>query len=79
MGHDQRPDQCRGVRRGALQCRHDDATVSPIKKATVGLAGQYHDMPAFDREPMIATFPGPRAAWSKDTEGNLIGLVQLSD
>jgi hypothetical protein len=26
---------------------------------------------------MIATFPGARSAWFKDTEGNLIGLVQL--
>jgi len=34
-------------------------------------------MPAFDRETMIATFPAIRSAWFKDTEGNLIGLVQL--
>jgi len=34
-------------------------------------------MPAFDAKTMIATLPGVRSAWFKDTEGNLIGLVEL--
>jgi hypothetical protein len=34
-------------------------------------------MPEFDPETMIATFPTARFAWFKDTEVNLVGLVEL--
>ena len=36
-------------------------------------------MPAFDRETMIATLPAVRSAWFKDSEGNLLGIVELRD
>jgi predicted enzyme related to lactoylglutathione lyase len=34
-------------------------------------------MPQFDVATSIATFPGSRSAWFRDTEGNLLGVVQL--
>jgi catechol 2,3-dioxygenase-like lactoylglutathione lyase family enzyme len=43
-----------------------------------GVTFEVYDMPTFDRDTMIATFPVNRSAWFKDTEGNLIGIVQLS-
>ncbi len=43
-----------------------------------GVTFEAYDMPAFDRETMIATFPANRSAWFKDSEGNLIGIVQMS-
>jgi catechol 2,3-dioxygenase-like lactoylglutathione lyase family enzyme len=42
-----------------------------------GVVFETYDMPGFDRQTMIATLPPVRSAWFKDTEGNLIGLVQL--
>jgi catechol 2,3-dioxygenase-like lactoylglutathione lyase family enzyme len=42
-----------------------------------GVVFEAYDMPAFDAKTMIATLPGARSAWFKDTEGNLIGLVEL--
>ncbi len=35
-------------------------------------------MPGLKTVDGIATTPGGRAAWFKDTEGNTIGLIQLS-
>jgi catechol 2,3-dioxygenase-like lactoylglutathione lyase family enzyme len=42
-----------------------------------GVVFEAYDMPEFDRQTMFATFPGVRSAWFKDTEGNLIGLVEF--
>ena len=42
-----------------------------------GVVFETYDMPAFDPQTMIATLPAIRSAWFKDTEGNLIGLVEL--
>ena len=42
-----------------------------------GVTFEAYDMPAFDRETMIATLPAVRSAWFKDSEGNLLGIVQL--
>ncbi len=36
-----------------------------------------YEMPQFDAATSIATFPGTRSAWFTDTEGNLLGVVQL--
>jgi hypothetical protein len=36
-------------------------------------------MPQFDAATSIATLPGIRSAWFKDTEGNLLGMVQMTD
>ena len=42
-----------------------------------GVVFETYDMPGFDRQTMIATRPEVLSAWFKDTEGNLIGLVQI--
>jgi predicted enzyme related to lactoylglutathione lyase len=44
-----------------------------------GVTFESYDMPQFDASTSIATFPGTRSAWFKDTEGNLLGIVQLTD
>jgi catechol 2,3-dioxygenase-like lactoylglutathione lyase family enzyme len=44
-----------------------------------GVAFEAYDMPQFDAATSIATFPGTKSAWFKDTEGNLLGIVQLTD
>ena len=44
-----------------------------------GVTFESYDMPQFDAATSIATFPGTRSAWFKDTEGNLLGMVQLTD
>ena len=43
-----------------------------------GISFESYDFPGFDRQTSIATFPGTRSAWFKDTEGNLLGIVQLT-
>jgi catechol 2,3-dioxygenase-like lactoylglutathione lyase family enzyme len=42
-----------------------------------GVVFETYDMPGFDPQTMIATVPANRSAWFKDTEGNLLGVVQL--
>jgi len=42
-----------------------------------GVLFESYDMPQFDAATSIATFPGTRSAWFKDTEGNLLGMVQM--
>jgi predicted enzyme related to lactoylglutathione lyase len=42
-----------------------------------GVVFEEYDMPAFDKATSIATFEFNRSAWFKDTEGNLLGLVQF--
>ena len=44
-----------------------------------GVTFESYDMPQFDTGTSIATFPGTRSAWFKDTEGNLLGMVQMTD
>ena len=44
-----------------------------------GVSFESYDMPQFDTATSIATFPGTKSAWFKDTEGNLLGIVQLTD
>ncbi len=55
----------------------DDIAAEVADLRTRGVVFETYDMPAFDPQTMIATFPGTRSAWFKDTEGNLIGIVQL--
>ena len=43
-----------------------------------GVDFEEYDFPGFDRATRIATNPTNRAAWFKDSEGNLIGIVQLA-
>jgi catechol 2,3-dioxygenase-like lactoylglutathione lyase family enzyme len=42
-----------------------------------GVTFETYDMPGFDRASSIATFGTLRSAWFKDTEGNILGVVQL--
>lgn len=42
-----------------------------------GVVFEAYDMPAFDHQTMIATLPSVRSAWFKDSEGNLLGIVEI--
>ena len=53
-----------------------DAEVGALREK--GVSFESYDMPQFDATTSIATFPGTRSAWFKDTEGNLIGIAQLT-
>lgn len=55
----------------------DDIAAEVADLRARGVVFETYDMPAFDRETMITTLPTIRSAWFKDTDGNLIGLVQL--
>ena len=52
------------------------ATVAELKAR--GIKFDEYDMPDFKTVGGIATTPGGLAAWFKDTEGNIIGLIQPS-
>jgi catechol 2,3-dioxygenase-like lactoylglutathione lyase family enzyme len=54
-----------------------DIAAEVAELRTRGVVFETYDIPAFDPQTMIATFPTARSAWFKDTEGNLIGLVEL--
>jgi catechol 2,3-dioxygenase-like lactoylglutathione lyase family enzyme len=43
-----------------------------------GVTFESYDMPQFDAATSIATFPAIRSAWFKDTEGNLLGIAQMT-
>ncbi|MGH7750884.1 MAG: VOC family protein [Candidatus Dormibacteria bacterium] len=53
------------------------ATVSELKQRGVVFAE--YDFPAFDRATSIATVGDVQSAWFKDTEGNLLGIVQIPE
>lgn len=42
-----------------------------------GVAFESYDMPQFDPATSIATFGTARSAWFHDSEGNLLGVVQI--
>jgi len=42
-----------------------------------GVKFEDYDFDGFDRGTSIATFGTSRSAWFKDSEGNLLGIVQL--
>ena len=52
------------------------ATVSELKQR--GVKFEEYDFPAFDKATSIATTGDIQSAWFKDTEGNLLGIVQLA-
>jgi catechol 2,3-dioxygenase-like lactoylglutathione lyase family enzyme len=54
-----------------------DATVQGLKER--GLAFEQYDFPGFDQETSIATTGAVRSTWFKDSEGNLLGIVQLPE
>ena len=43
-----------------------------------GVQFESYDFPGFDKETSIATIERAKSAWFKDSEGNLLGVVQLS-
>ena len=56
--------------------RDIEAMVKELKGR--GVKFESYDMPTFDRSTSIATFGPVRSAWFQDTEGNILGVVQLS-
>ena len=52
------------------------ATVSELKGR--GVKFDEYDFPAFDKATSIATTGDVQSAWFKDSEGNLLGIVQLA-
>jgi catechol 2,3-dioxygenase-like lactoylglutathione lyase family enzyme len=55
----------------------DDIEAEVAELRARGVEFESYDMPNFDRETGIFS-PGPvRSAWFKDSEGNLIGIVQF--
>jgi catechol 2,3-dioxygenase-like lactoylglutathione lyase family enzyme len=54
-----------------------EATVAGLKER--GVEFEEYDFPAFDKATSIAHTGPVLAAWFKDSEGNLLGVVQLSD
>ena len=57
--------------------------VDDIDKEVAGLRAsgvvfEEYDTPQLKTVDGIATMPGGRAAWFKDSEGNILGLVQLT-
>jgi len=52
-----------------------DVAVARLKQAGVGF--EQYDFPCFDTATSIATTGPNRAAWFKDPDGNLLGIVQL--
>ena len=54
-----------------------EAEVGELKKR--GVQFEDYDFEGFDRSTSIASRGGVRSAWFKDSEGNLLGIVQLPD
>ncbi len=52
-----------------------DATVRDLKER--GVRFEEYDLPGFDKATGIAQTGDIRGAWFKDSEGNLLGIVQL--
>jgi len=55
----------------------DDIEAAVKELKDVGVAFDTYDMPGFDRATSIATLGNFRAAWFRDSEGNVLGVVQL--
>ena len=53
-----------------------EAEVNELKRK--GLAFEEYDFPGLKTHNSIATTGSNRAAWFKDSEGNLLGVVQLA-
>jgi len=53
------------------------ATVGELRGR--GVEFMEYDFPGFDKETLVATTGDVRAAWFKDSEGNLLGIVQLPE
>jgi hypothetical protein len=58
--------------------RVDDVEAAVRELEQRGVAFEVYDFPAFDKETKVASSPQARSAWFKDSEGNLLGIVQLA-
>jgi len=54
---------------------HIEKDVSGLRER--GVTFEEYDLPGFKTVEGIATVPGSKAAWFKDTDGNILGIVQL--
>ena len=54
-----------------------EAEVADLRRR--GVTFEAYDFPGFDKASSIASFPANRSAWFRDTEGNLLGVVQMLD
>ena len=59
-----------------LQVTDIEAEVRELKGR--GLTFEEYDMPGFDKATSVASRDNIKSAWFKDSEGNLLGIVQLS-
>jgi catechol 2,3-dioxygenase-like lactoylglutathione lyase family enzyme len=55
----------------------DDLVAQVEELRSKGVAFEEYDQPMFKTVGGIVEAPGVKAAWFKDTEGNLLGLVQV--
>ncbi len=53
-----------------------EAEVKELKRK--GITFEEYDMPGLKTEGSIATLGGEKGAWFKDTEGNILSVVQLA-
>ncbi len=54
-----------------------DLAAEMVELRANGIVFEEYDLPEASTVNGIATFPGGRAAWFKDTEGNILGLTQF--
>jgi hypothetical protein len=57
----------------------DDIEVVVADLRAKGVVFEEYDLPGLKTVGGIAETAGDRAAWFKDSEGNILGLVQLAD
>jgi catechol 2,3-dioxygenase-like lactoylglutathione lyase family enzyme len=55
----------------------DDIVAEVADLKSHGVVFEEYDFPQFDKGTSVATTPPVKAAWFKDSEGNLLGLVQF--
>jgi catechol 2,3-dioxygenase-like lactoylglutathione lyase family enzyme len=55
----------------------DDAASAVSELRARGVVFEEYDFPGLKTVNSIAEFPGGRAAWFKDTEGNILAVTQL--
>jgi catechol 2,3-dioxygenase-like lactoylglutathione lyase family enzyme len=58
-----------------FRVRDIEAEVADLRRR--GVTFETYDFPGFDPATSIAASPAGRSAWFHDTEGNLIGIVQM--
>ncbi len=56
----------------------DDITAEVAELKSRGVVFEEYDMPGLKTVNSIATIGSNRAAWFKDSEGNILGIVQIS-